>query len=365
MGIIKVDLKENSYNIYTGFNITNLESYINKLNIGNFAFIITSKKIYSLYKNIIKNIYKDYKVFKVIDKEEAKSKEWLFRTIKTLLKYDKYNKKIFIICFGGGTISDLGGFLASIYKRGIPYINIPTTFLAQIDASIGGKTAINLEEAKNILGTFYQPKAIFIDPIFLNTLPKEELKNGLAEAIKYGIIKNKELFYFLNDNYKKITDLDKDSILKILKESIKIKADIVSKDPNEKIGLRTILNFGHTFAHALESYFSYKDISHGRAVAIGMIYAGYLSFLLGKCKIKDLMEIKNILDIYSFKTKIDFDYIKLYKAFNYDKKFIKGNIRMVLLKRIGEVDVVEDIPKEKVIKALKNFNKIFDRKLYF
>ena len=358
MEVIRINLKENSYNVYVGFNIANLEPYLNKLNIGNFAFIITSKKIYSLYKNIIKNIYKDYKVFKVIDREEAKSKEWLFSAINTLLKYDKYNKKIFVICFGGGTISDLGGFLASIYKRGIPYINIPTTLLAQIDASIGGKTAINLKEAKNILGTFYQPRAIFIDPVFLNKLPEEELKNGLAEAIKYGIIKNKELFYFLKDNYKKIISLDRDSILKILKESIKIKANIVSKDPNEKLGLRTILNFGHTFAHALETYSSYKSISHGKAVAIGMLYASYLSFILGKCSFSEVIKVKNILDIYSFKTDIDFDYIKLYKIFNYDKKFIKGNIRMVLLKRIGEVEVISNIPKEKVLEALKNFNKI-------
>ncbi|RLC33488.1 MAG: 3-dehydroquinate synthase, partial [Candidatus Nealsonbacteria bacterium] len=256
-----------------------------------------------------------------------------------------------IACLGGGTIGDLGGFAASIYKRGIPYIQIPTTLLAQIDSSIGGKTAIDLNIAKNILGSFYQPKAVFIDPIFLKTLPLPEIKQGLAEIIKYGVIKNKDFFFFLKKNYKKILKLDKACILKIINICAGMKAQIVSQDEKEKKGLRTILNFGHTLAHALESSLRYKKLSHGEAVSLGMLYAAQLSYHLGKCNKKCLEEILQMIKLFGLPYRISFDPLSLYKSLCYDKKFISGKIRMVLVKEIGRVKVVENINPNSVKKA--------------
>ncbi|MBU0693470.1 MAG: 3-dehydroquinate synthase [Candidatus Omnitrophica bacterium] len=358
METIKVNLKNNPYNIYLGYNLINkVPSYIKKLNIGNLGIILTSAKVYSLYKDLLKSTFgeRDYKIIKVIDGEGVKSKKWLFKVIEEIMKADGWGKRVFIVCLGGGTIGDLGGFAASIYKRGIPYIQIPTTLLAQIDSSIGGKTAIDLKDAKNILGTFYQPRAVFIDPFFLTTLTTKEVKEGLAEAIKYGIIRRKDFFYFLKDNYRKIIELKTSCILKLISTCVEIKVKIVEDDEKEKKGIRTILNFGHTFAHALETSCKYRKISHGEAISIGMLYAGRLSFLLGKCKMEATEEIRDIIKCFSLPAEIRFDYTTLCKAMTYDKKFIGGKVRMVLLKKIGEVEVAENIALKDIRKSLKKF----------
>jgi 3-dehydroquinate synthase len=358
MEIIKVHLKEYSYNIYLDYGITKkIPVYLNQLSLGNLGIVIVPCSVYSIYKNIIKSIFKSnyYKIIPVIDGEKAKSKEWLFKVIREIVKFDEWNKKIFIICLGGGTIGDLGGFVASIYKRGIPYIQIPTTLLSQIDASIGGKTAIDSKEAKNILGTFYQPAAVFIDPFFLNTLPLREIKNGIAEAIKYGIIRKRELFYFLKNNPTKITSLNQSYMDKLISTCVKIKAKIVERDEKEKKGMRTILNFGHTFAHALEASLKYTRFSHGESVSIGMFYVAVLSYILGKCEIRDVWRIRETLQTFSLllSIKANLDYRTLWKAMSYDKKFISGKVRMVLLKEIGKVEVVDNIPPKIVRKTLE------------
>jgi len=279
----------------------------------------------------------------------------LLKVVEEIVKADGWGKRLFLICLGGGTVGDLGGFAASIYKRGIPYVQIPTTLLSQIDSSIGGKTAIDLNEAKNILGTFYQPRAVFIDPAFLTTLPASEIKQGLAEAIKYGAIKDKRLFYFLKNNHKEIKELKPSYVLRLILACAAIKAKIVEEDEKELKGLRTILNFGHTLAHALESTLAYKKITHGQAVSLGMLYATTLSYLMKKCSRHDLQEISQIIKIFSLLAKISFNPLTLYKSLSYDKKFISGKIRMVLLKKIGQVEVVDGIPLPKIKKTLNVF----------
>jgi len=357
---IQVKLKENPYTIHIGYNLLkSLPDQIKKLNLGNFGIIVTSDKIYSLYRKSIADIFgsKNYKTVKVIDGERAKSKKWLFFIIEEIVKADKLNRRMFIICLGGGTIGDLGGFAAAIYKRGIPYVQVPTTLLAQIDASIGGKTAIDLKEAKNILGAFFQPKAVFIDPAFLTTLARKELKQGIAEAIKYGVIKDKDLFYFLKNNHKKIMALEPRSIMKLISVCAGIKAKIVAADEKENKGLRTILNFGHTFAHALESSLKYRKITHGEAVSLGMLFAAELSLCLRKCTKKEVGQIQKIIKLYSLPARIKVDPKTLYKSLIYDKKFISGRIRMVLLKRIGQVQVVEGIRPKNILKILAFFSR--------
>ncbi|MCM8786743.1 MAG: 3-dehydroquinate synthase [Candidatus Omnitrophica bacterium] len=359
MRIIRVNLKDDAYNIYIKYNLfTDIAKYIKNLNIGNFAYILTSKKIYNLYKREIAKSFDtiSHKIITVPDGEKAKSKYWLFYVIDFLSKNEELRKKIYIICLGGGSVGDLGGFIASIYKRGIPYIQVPTTLLSQIDASIGGKTAINLKYAKNILGTFYQPKAVFIDPLFLQTLSKEQLIDGISEAIKYAVIKNKKLFNFLCKNYQKILDLNPEYIVQLISECVKIKAKVVELDEKEKKGIRTILNFGHTFAHALESSFSYKKISHGKAVAIGMVFAAKLSYLLKKCTIDTLRQLLYVIKLYNLPTRIKFNFSSVYKSLVcYDKKFISGNIRMVLINKIGKVQIMESVSPSKIKQCLIDF----------
>jgi len=355
---ISVQLRKNSYKIHIGTNLLKeVPRCIKRLKLGNFGLVVTSPKILSLHRKRIKKVFggKNYKITTVIDGEKAKSKEWLTKVIQEVVKADTLGRKIFIICLGGGTIGDLGGFAASIYKRGIPYIQIPTTLLGQIDSSIGGKTAIDLKEAKNILGTFYQPKAVFIDPTFLKTLSGQEMKQGLAEAIKYGVIKDKEFFNFLKKNHKKILKLNSACISKLISICVGIKAKIVASDEREKKGLRTILNFGHTLAHALESSLQYKKLSHGEAVSLGMLYAAYLSHVLKKCSEKEFIQIEEIIKLFSLPAKIKFNSLTLYKSLSYDKKFISGKIRMVLLRKIGRVEVVEEISPHNIKKTLKIF----------
>ncbi|MDD5195636.1 MAG: 3-dehydroquinate synthase, partial [Candidatus Omnitrophica bacterium] len=332
MTIINVKLQENPYDIYIENGLcTKLYPYIKSLKLGDFALIITSRKVYSLYGRVIAQAFKalPHNIIPVPDGEKAKSFSWFLKILSHAAKLDSWNKRLFIVCLGGGTITDLGGFVAAVYKRGTPYIQIPTTLLGQIDAAIGGKTAIDLKEAKNIVGAFYQPKAVFIDPIFLNTLSDVHIKEGIAEAIKYGVISNKNLFYFLRDNYKAILGLEPTAILRVIGDCVRIKAQIVACDEKEKKGLRTMLNFGHTFAHALEAASAYKNLSHGQAVSLGMLYAAKLSLSLGKCSGEQGDELTNLIRLFSLPTHCRFNYLSLYKAMCYDKKFISGKIRMV------------------------------------
>ena len=360
MKTIKVKLKKNPYNVYIGYDVIGkLPSAIKNLKLGNLGIVITSPRVKHLYKDLIKKTFKSqgYKVITAADGEKTKSKKWLFKIIDEILKADLLKKKVFIVCLGGGTIGDLGGFIASLYKRGVPYVQVPTTLLAQIDASIGGKTAIDLKQAKNILGTIYQPKAVFIDPRFLKTLPRKNMKEGLAETIKYGVIRDKNFFGFLKKNHKKIYSLDPSCILKLISRCAEIKVNVVEEDEKETKGIRTILNFGHTLAHALEASSKYSKLSHGEAVSLGMLYAAQLSLLLERCKKSTLDEVRDILNLFKLPSKISTDYQSIYKSFIYDKKFISGKIRMVLVQTIGKVEVREGISLKDIQQSLKLFLK--------
>ncbi|MCK4810335.1 MAG: 3-dehydroquinate synthase [Candidatus Omnitrophica bacterium] len=358
MKIINVNLQENPYKIYIKDNLAKeLPLYFNRLNVGNFCFIITNERIFSLHKARIKKIVKDtpYKIIKVAEGEKAKSKKWLFKLLEELLNLDKViSRRPFVVCLGGGTIGDLGGFAASIYKRGIPCIQIPTTLLACVDAAIGGKTAIDLKEAKNIVGSFYQPKAVFIDPQFLNTLAAKEIKQGFAEIIKYSLIKDKGLFEKLKNNYKKIKEFEPGFTEEIIESCVKIKAGIVEKDEREKKGIRTILNFGHTIGHALEASSGYKkSLNHGESVALGMICAGQISLYLKLCPKAIVEKIRALIKLYKLPLKTSFDREKVIKSFSFDKKFISGSIRMVLIEHIGKTRICEKIPLKLVKKSLE------------
>ncbi|MDD5070501.1 MAG: 3-dehydroquinate synthase [Candidatus Omnitrophica bacterium] len=367
MKIINLRLSENPYNIYLGQGAFNqIDQYVRKNNIGNLGIVVTSRKVFKLYQPLIESALpkkKGYSIVTVCDGEPAKSKEWLFKIISQIIKYDLWNKKPFIVCLGGGTVGDLGGFAASIYKRGIPCIQVPTTLLAQVDSSVGGKTAIDLKQAKNIIGSFYQPKAVFVDTNFLATLPRKEVREGLAEVIKYGVIADKDLFYLLRDKVDDVLNLDKAVISKIVYTCLKIKAKIVQADEKESLGIRTILNFGHSFGHALEASLGYSKLTHGKAVSIGMVYAGYLSYLLGKTSKQTVLEISKLALKLGLPIIVKFDSDKVYQAMTYDKKFISGKARMVLLEKIGQVSVGSNLPLTMIKKAIINLEAFIDKQL--
>ena len=250
-------------------------------------------------------------------------------------------------------VGDLVGFIASIYKRGTAYVQIPTTLLAQIDSSIGGKTAIDLAVAKNLVGAFYQPKIVIVDTKLLRTLPKRQLQSGMAEAIKYAVIKYKALFSFLKNNYTKIMRLDKKALAYMEERCIRIKAGVVAKDEQEQKGVRTILNFGHTVGHALESAAGYRRYSHGEAIAIGMTCASRIAQHLGLLSDSDRSKIEELIELFGLPKQIKSLPIKrILNSLARDKKFIHAKNRFVLPTRIGTVIVKKNIPQNLIRQAI-------------
>ena len=244
-----------------------------------------------------------------------------------------------LIALGGGVIGDITGFVAATYMRGIPYVQVPTTLLAQVDSSVGGKTAVNHPKGKNMIGAFYQPLFVFIDVKTLDTLETREIRAGLAEVVKYGIIRSEELFSYLENNIDKILSLDESAIRHIIKISCEIKASVVAADEREA-GLRAILNFGHTFGHAVEALTHYKQYRHGEAVAIGMLFATKLSHKMGLSS-DDMVErlsslLKNIGLPLGDKAYPAAEYIK---SMMLDKKVVAGKLRFVLPEGMGRVTI--------------------------
>ena len=285
--------------------------------------------------------------------EKAKTAQYLFKGYEKLLD-NNFSREDPVLALGGGVVGDLAGYLAASFMRGIPLVQIPTTLLAQVDSSVGGKTAINHNRGKNLIGAFYQPDLVLIDVEFLNTLPRREIKTGLAEVIKYGFIYDHDFFTYLEQNRENIYNLEADRLEYIIKKSCQIKADIVSRDQRERSGTRALLNFGHTAAHALEAVTEYGLYNHGEAVAVGMRAALHLSRKLGYLETEDLERSLKILDEYNLKSKIEAD-IKLkdvYTAMQYDKKARQGQLRWILLPKIGKAFIEKGISKNTIMEVL-------------
>lgn len=357
MKTLKVNLKPH-YKIYIGKNISlNLKNILSKLNLGNYGIVITNKTVFSLYKKLIKKVFKDKKIrftFKILpDSEKIKSLYYISKILNELGELS-FKKRAFFICWGGGVIGDFGGFVASIYKRGSPYIQIPTTLLSQIDSSIGGKTAVDLKTAKNLVGSFWQPRLVVSDISFLKTLTSSQLREGLFEAIKYGLIRARWLFCFIEENYKKLLEKRENLLFKLVFSCAKIKKEIIEKDEREQKGLRTILNFGHTIGHGLEAASNYR-ISHGKAVGLGVLSSLYISEKEGLLKDKKIIErTRKLLKEIKLPLRVKIDKSKLISAIQKDKKFIKGKTRMVLLEDIGKPKIKENIKISTILKEMSN-----------
>lgn len=259
-----------------------------------------------------------------------------------------------VIAFGGGVVNDMAGFLAAIFMRGIPVLQIPTTLLAQVDAAIGGKTGVNLVSGKNLIGSFHQPLAVLVDPAVLDTLPEREYHSGLYEIIKAGIIREPGLFHYLAGHSEDVLNRTPDAIDRIIGDSVRMKAEVVSTDEREG-DLRRILNFGHTFGHALEAETGYTRFLHGEAVAWGMRAAVYLSELTGYLSAEDSVEILETLQLYGPIPPLDgIPAENLVARLVHDKKTVRGKVHFVLAVRIGEVTVVSGIDDKLVLEATRS-----------
>ena len=296
------------------------------------VLIISDSGIPNNYVKALKNKIKNSKVYlHTIKKGEASKSFKTYKDILATLVNHKFSRTDLLIAFGGGVVGDITGFVASSYLRGIDYIQIPTTLLSQVDSSVGGKTAINIPEGKNLVGAFYNPKLVLISTKYLHTLSDKEYKSGLGEVIKYALIDNRILKNLLETNTKKILSRDNKILMKIIEESIKTKSKIVTKDEKEN-NIRAILNFGHTFGHAIESKTNYKKLSHGAAITLGMIIASKISFFEGHIKIHQIDNIINLIDSLGLKTDYsEFKYSELKKYILADKKVAAGKLNLILI----------------------------------
>lgn len=360
MNTIPVKLKENSYLIVVGHHILPfLGRHLKKLHLGKDAVVITHPFLRSKYGSVVEQSLKKagftVKFIEVPVGEQSKSAQMAFDVIQKIARYDVY-KNIFIIALGGGVVGDLAGYVASCYKRGVPYIQVPTTLLAQIDSAIGGKTAVDLAVGKNLVGAIYQPKIVFSDAVVLKTLPRRQIRNGLAEAIKYGIIDDADLFYFIDRNTERILGLNESVLSRLIVSCSRIKANVVMKDEKETKGIRTILNFGHTLGHAIETAGKFKLYQHGEAIALGMRIASGISLKLRLVNEEDVSSINRLVSKVGLPETIKgLKLNDILSMMKHDKKFLDGKNRFVLVQKIGKVIVRQNIPHEVIISAVKSF----------
>lgn len=351
MQTVTVSLGERSYPIYIGQQILHeVGPLLRGLHLTQKALIVTQPALRTLYAEGMAQSLRDHgfevEVFEVLDAEEAKSLAWLEKLYDQLVAR-RLDRRSPLIALGGGVVGDLGGFAAATYLRGIPLVQVPTTLLAQVDSSIGGKTAINHPRGKNLIGAFYQPRMVLIDVDTLRTLPPRDLRSGLGEVVKYGVISSPSLFQLLEARATDVLAGDSDVLLRIITECCQIKADVVSADERED-GLRALLNFGHTFGHAIEAGTGFSTYTHGEAVAIGMILATELSRRMGMCDADLLDRLRELEETLQLPTALSEPVPGIRETLTLDKKAIGGRLRFVLVEALGKVSVRGDVPAQMV-----------------
>jgi 3-dehydroquinate synthase len=337
---VQVQLGDRSYPIYIGsgeIQRADIASHI----AGQKVLIVSNETIAPLYLELVEKQLAGLQVDKVIlaDGEQYKNLDNLNLIFDQLITCH-HDRKTTLIALGGGVVGDMTGFAAASYQRGVPFIQIPTTLLAQVDSSVGGKTAVNHALGKNMIGAFYQPQAVIIDTDTLSTLSDREFSAGLAEVIKYGLIVDPQFFAWLEDNIEPLLNRDQQALAYAVELSCVSKAKVVAADETEQ-GVRAILNLGHTFGHAIETFQQYKDWIHGEAVAAGMVMAAELSVMAGDLTSDDLERIKNLLTACALpiappEGMAADDFMRLMVR---DKKVLDGQLRLVLMKSLGSAFV--------------------------
>ena len=355
--ILNVELGDKSYPIYIGIDLLSLKSLFVDQIKGRQVMIVTNKTIAPLYLEQLTSILDGFIVQSLIlpDGEEFKTLETLNKVFDALLEA-KFDRTSTLIALGGGVIGDITGFAAASYQRGVGFIQVPTTLLSQVDSSVGGKTGINHELGKNMIGAFYQPKAVIIDVNTLDTLSNQEFSAGMAEVIKYGLLGNADFLSMLEANIESIMARKKDLIIEVIFNCCQDKARIVELDEFEK-GKRALLNLGHTFGHGIENAFGYGNYLHGEAVSIGMVMAAKLSKDEGNLSHEETLRVESILSKADLPISINksIDSETLITAMSLDKKSIDGKIRLVLLKSLGDSYLTDSYSNENFMKVVNSF----------
>lgn len=342
--IVNITLPDTAYDI----TIDQLQT----LTINKKVVVVTNPTISKLHLEYLlsKLDIKDLSVVTIPDGEQYKN----MQTIEDILEHcfeHKLNRSSLLIAFGGGVIGDMTGFAASIYQRGIEFIQIPTTLLSQVDASVGGKTGVNNKFGKNLVGAFHQPQAVYIDPFFLTTLPKREFSAGIAEIVKMAVCFNKDFFEWLENN-----DLsDSENIKVAIAKSVETKAWVVSQDEKEK-GLRAALNYGHTFGHVIENETNYDTYLHGEAVGIGICMANDVSVKIGLMTENESSRVKTLLEKYNIPTQYTVNDVEdFYEHFFLDKKSLDNKIKFILAKGLGDCTITDEVSKNDILEVLRVF----------
>jgi 3-dehydroquinate synthase len=351
MQTVTVALGERSYTIHIGQGVLDgAGEVLARLPVTKQALVVTQPAIAAAYGDRVLQSLRSQgftaEALEVLDAEEAKSLSWLERVYDRAIEL-RLDRRSPIVALGGGVVGDLAGFAAATYMRGVPFVQIPTTLLAQVDSSFGGKTAINHPRGKNLIGAFYQPRAVLVDIDTLQTLSARELRSGLAEVVKYGVIAKPELFELLEGCTTAGLLQDATLLTGMIRDCCQIKADVVAADEHET-SIRAILNFGHTFGHAIEAAGGFSTYTHGEAVAIGMVWATDLSQRMGLCNADLLVRVKRLLQSLGLPIALQARIEGIRDTLLLDKKAVAGRLRFILVEGLGRVSIRDDVPSQLV-----------------
>jgi 3-dehydroquinate synthase len=354
---VHIDLQERGYPIYIGSGLLDQRHLLAEHIVGSEVVVVTNRTVAPLYLDKLLKGLKDYRCAEVIlpDGEQYKTLEVLTRIFDTLLKAT-FSRHCTVIALGGGVIGDMAGFAAACYQRGVAFIQIPTTLLAQVDSSVGGKTGVNHPLGKNMIGAFYQPRCVLADTDTLNTLDERQLRAGIAEVIKYGLIRDLEFLAWLEQHIDLLLARESAAFMHVIERSCHNKAEIVVADERES-GIRAILNLGHTFGHAIETGLGYGTWLHGEAVAVGMAMAADLSRRLGWLSTTELNRVLRLLEQAELPTRApqEIDKARFLELMAVDKKVINGQLRLVLLKCLGQAVVTNNFDPHLLEATIENF----------
>ncbi|TEU25110.1 MAG: 3-dehydroquinate synthase [Gammaproteobacteria bacterium] len=354
---LNLDLGEKSYPIYIGQDLLSQSELLTKHISGKQVMIVTNTTVAPLYLDKVKSLLVDHQVSTVVlpDGEQYKTLDTVNLIFSALLEA-RFDRSCTLIALGGGVVGDMTGYASASYQRGVNFIQIPTTLLSQVDSSVGGKTGVNHALGKNMIGAFHQPKCVVIDVDTLDTLENREYSAGMAEVIKYGLLGNINFLDYLQNNIDGLMARDKALIIESVYQSCEDKANIVAQDELEA-GKRALLNFGHTFGHAIENTLGYGNYLHGEAISVGMLMAAKLSQLEGYLSVEDVNQIQDLLEKSNLPISISgkITASDFMAAMSVDKKVIDGNIRLILLKELGDAFICDDYQNQLLDQVINDF----------
>ena len=353
---VSVELGTNRYDIAIGHGLEEeLRSFLRNAGYSRRCLVVSDSNVGPIYGEKVRGILKsaglEPQLCMIPAGERSKSIAEAEKLYARIIAHG-LDRKSPVFALGGGVVGDLAGFVAATYMRGVPFIQLPTSLLAQVDSSVGGKVAVNHSGGKNLIGCFYQPDAVFVNLDFMKTLPKREVYTGLGEIVKYGVIYDAEFFRFLEENSAAVLAMEEKALVHVIARSCEIKAEVVAEDEKES-GLRRILNFGHTIGHAIEQETGYVRYNHGEAVAIGMVGAACISRDLGLVDGEKVERVLRLLRALRLPSRADGCTVEnMYAAIFHDKKTINGKVNWVLMEDIGRVAVRNDVPEDIVKRAM-------------